>query len=689
MPIQLDGITARGRTLRRVTQIANVLFRQGFEVFVEHTPLSPLVTPECRAEVESACRCKEDQGSCPCGHARPMPQRVLNTVIELGPTFIKLGQIASTRPDLVPREYSEALQSLQEHVPSFSFKDMRRIVEEELGHPLEDAFKSFDEKPIASASLSQVHFAELLDGTPVAVKVQRPGIRAVIEQDLTILRWLARQMARLYPRVRNLRPEVAVEEFGRWTLKELDFHLEGETYDQFRRNFANSEDVGFPKIYCDHTTARCLTMERVDGMRVQEVTPRLHPHERERLARRLAEIELQMLVTDAFFHADLHPGNIFFKPDGQIVILDVGMVGRITPQLQDRFLCYWVAIERRQRERARYHLLKMALATEGADLEEFQRRYNAILDQFYGAPLLERSMAHTYLDILLAAAECNVIMPAEMMLQAKAVVTAEALDLVLYPEFKFTEEARPIVARELAHRATPRRLLDRVWGGLAEFILLGESPPAGPAPTSDDLDERRFRREVLKALAYVWADEGDSKLKEKQADISRYCSANYWIEHPELHALVQTGLGLLRLFTMQQDRAVRASEPDPEGANWQESTPGGNGDPFPDDDDDDGKGRYQEFLERTHDRQGKGRPWTADAQRTAAYWEEETRHFHASTFWDDKQILQSSLKSGISLLRLFVDQLAQAVEAKQRENEATDPELVAVKQAHSGTPEQE
>jgi hypothetical protein len=508
----------------------------------------------------------------------------------------------------------------------------------------------------------------------VAVKVQRPGIRAVIEQDLTILRWLARQLARLYPRIRNLRPDAAVEEFGRWTLKELDFHLEGETYEQFRRNFANREDVIFPKIYWDYTTSRCLTMERLDGMRVQEVTPSLHPHERQRLARRLAEIELQMLVTDAFFHADLHPGNIFFKPDGQIVILDVGMVGRITPQLQDRFLCYWVAIERHQRERALHHLLQMALTTEGAGLEEFQRRYNAILDQFYGAPLLERSMAHTYLDILLAAAECNVIMPAEMMLQAKAVVTAEALDLVLYPEFKFTEEARAIVARELAHRATPRRILDRVWGGLAEFILLGESPPAGPAPSSDDLDERRFRREVIKALAYVWAEEGNRKFKEKQSDVDRYTSAAYWSEHAGLHAALQTGLGLLRLLTMQQDRALWASEPDPEAVNWQRSTQKGHGSPVPGDDDG-GKVRYQEFRDATHDRQDKGRSWTADAQQTAAYWEDEARKFAHADFWEDKQLLQSGLKSVMTLMRLLVDQLAQAVEAQQQENEANDPDL--------------
>lgn len=300
MAIKLNGIKARGQTLRRLTQIANILFRQGFEVFVEQTPLAPLVTPECRAEVEAACRCEEEKGTCPCGHALPLPRRVLNTVIELGPTFIKLGQIASTRPDLVPAEYSEPLRALQENVPPFPLAEVRRIVEEELDRPLEEAFRSFAMEPVASASLAQVHYATLPDGTPVAVKVQRPGIQSVIEQDLTIMRWLARQVARLYPGVRNLRPEAAVEEFGRWTLRELDFRLEGQNLDEFRRNFAGSKDVVFPKVYWEQSTRRVLTMERVEGMRVHEVVATLKPYERSQLARRLAEIELQMFITDAF-----------------------------------------------------------------------------------------------------------------------------------------------------------------------------------------------------------------------------------------------------------------------------------------------------------------------------------------------------------------------------------------------------
>jgi hypothetical protein len=285
-------------------------------------------------------------------------------------------------------------------------------------------------------------------------------------------------------------------------------------------------------------------------------------------------------------------------------------------------------------------------------------------------------MARTYLDILLAAAECKVVMPSEMMLQAKAVVTAEALDLVLYPEFRFTEEARPIVAREVAKRASPRHLLDRMWSGLAEFILLGESPPAGPSATTEKLDERRFRREVVMALAFVWADDMDEKLREKQADIDRYTSADYWVGHPEIHAVLQTGLGILRLFSMQMDRALWAGEPETQTALQPETATANsaeqNGQVGSQISADGGKERYTVFLKETFDRHGKGQSWTEDVRQTAAYWEDRARYFSFSDFWDEKQIIRSGLKSGLTILRLIVGQLAQAIESKQRENEKND-----------------
>ena len=662
MAIVIDGLRARGQTLRRLREIANVLFRHGFEAFIDRTPLARLVTPDCRRDVQEACRCQAGGQSCPCAHCLPLPERLRNAIVELGPTFIKIGQVASTRPDLVPSEYSQPLRTLQENVPPFSFEQVKSVVEEELGRPLAQLFHRFDEAPVASASLAQVHFARLPDGTPVAVKVQRPGIRQVIETDLAIMHWLARQLARLYPRVRNLRPQAAVEEFGKWTLRELEFRLEGKNLDEFRRNFTTRQDVIFPTVYWQHTTGRVLTMARVSGMRIDEVAARLPEAERAQLARRLQEIVLQMFITDAFFHADLHPGNVFFTADGRIVILDVGMVGRMSAEKQDRFLCYWVAITRRQRERAFYHLRQMALSTVGADLIAFRQRYDQILDLFYDAPLADRSLAQTYLEILLAGGEAGVIFPSEMLLQAKAIVTAEALDLVLYPQFEFSEEARPIVAREVARRASPGRLVDRVWSGLAEFILLGEAPPAGPATRRDEADERRFRREVLKALAYAWAEDVGETLRDKQADVYRYATSDYWFDHPEAHAALQTGLGFLHLLAMQLDNGLSASEP------LAGASPAGNGAGLHAASS--GDNRYQTFRQALDERGEKGRPYTADVRQTARYWRAESAAFSQESYWDDKQMLRAGLKSGLDLLRLFVGQLAQAVEASQQEDEA-------------------
>lgn len=223
-------------------------------------------------------------------------------------------------------------------------------------------------------------------------------------------------------------------------------------------------------------------------------------------------------------------------------------------------------------------------------------------------------------------------------------------------------------------------LLDRVWSSLAEFILLGEAPPAGPVPTSDELDERRFRREVLQTLAYVWAGDVDEALREKQTDIDRYTSADYWLEHPELHTALQTGLGLLQLFAMQMDRAVWASEPETEappqpampGDGRQTTDSSGNAGAWPDDG---GKERYRAFLEETHNRHEKGRSYTEDARQVVRYWEDEVRDFPNAEFWDDKHVLRAGLKSAFTLLRLFTDQVAQTIEAKQKENAAKDPEL--------------
>ncbi|MFZ5827816.1 MAG: ABC1 kinase family protein [Bacillota bacterium] len=587
---------------------------------------------------------------------RPAPEAVYRAVVRLGPTFVKLGQVASTRPDLVPEAISQRLRQLQEGVPPFSTEAARTVVEEELGMPLQEAFRSFPSEPVAAASLSQVYLAELADGAPVAVKIQRPGLRPVMERDLAILASLARLVSWLKPSVRKLRLTVAVTEFANWTLRELDFSQEGRNLEEFRRNFADWEDVIFPQVYWSHTRGRILTMQQVSGLRLYELPERLSADARYKLAKRLAEVEMKMFISDQFFHADLHPGNIFFQPDGKIAVLDVGMVGRMTAAQRDRFLAYWTAISRRQRESAFHHLIRMAEETQRADLAGFRSAYDQILDRFFDRALSERSLAQTYLDVLLCGARYGVVFPSAMILQAKAVVTAEALDLVLAPDFRFSEEVRPIVARELARRASPRRLIDRLWGGLAEWVILGEMGPPGEPPTTDEPDEEAFRRYAIEAVVREWADAAARRLREMRGETSRYSSAEFWMARPEQHALLQNGLGLLRLVSsgllrVQREADLQGQSAGLAGAESAKS----------------GEARWEAFRSAVRRPAAGGHHGAEEAGKAAAYLESEAASFMEPGYWEDRYESRILLTLSLTLLEGVVGHMERAISESLRE----------------------
>jgi len=484
-------------------------------------------------------------------------EAIHRAVVRLGPTFIKLAQLASTRPDLVRPAIAERLRSLQENAPRLDFQTIRTVVEGELGCALTDAFRCFERRPAAAASLAQVHFAELADGTPVAVKVQRPGMSPLIERDVAVLAAIARLLEMVWPLGRRLGLVRAVREFGRWTLAELDFRAEAANLEEFRVNFRAQDDVWFPAVYPALSSRRVLTLERIEGLRVGEVAARRGAHYAQRMAGRLAEIEIQMFVADAFFHADLHPGNVFFTTDGRIAMLDVGMVGRLSVRERDRFLAYWIAISRRRRERAFTHLLALAESTATADLEGYRHAYDQVLDRFYDKDLGAMSLARTYLEVVSAGARFGVVFAPSLLLQAKAVVTAEALTAVLAPEFRFTEEVRPIVARELARRATPARLRERAWDAWPEWVLFGEivaDTGADHAPI--DADERSFRRLARQALAAAWSDAGVRRLAEAELRLPSRASAGWWRSHPERRALLRGVIAVARGAAAEVARLV-------------------------------------------------------------------------------------------------------------------------------------
>lgn len=409
-----------------------------------------------------------------------IPRHFVGSLLKLGPTFIKLGQILSTRPDFLPKAYIDEFQVLQENVPPFSLDEVRGIIREELGSEIPALFKSFDERPVAAASLAQVHFAVLHDGSEVAVKVQRPHAHEAIGEDMAVLSGFVDLASKLLPRtVRNLNLVDGFNEFRRYTLQELDFAQEARTMERFRRNFKDWPDLVIPEVHRPYTTTRVLTMGRVGGMRLKDLAATLPIETRRSLNARLLAMEMKMFVSDGLFHADLHPGNIFFQEDGKIALLDFGMVGEISERQRDHFILYFLAVVQKQTRRAFYHLTSLARRRPGADEEAYYRQFKALADGFLRSTLAQQSFTQTYLQILLAGARYGFVFPSELLLQAKAVTTAEALMLTLVPDLKFESEARPIIVQQYADRAMDfHRLRTQVERVLPELLLFGEAPPA-------------------------------------------------------------------------------------------------------------------------------------------------------------------------------------------------------------------
>ncbi len=435
-----------------------------------------------------------------------IPARFAQSLIDMGPIFVKLGQMMSTRPDVLPKEYIAALERLQENVPPFAWAQVNAIVRRELGRDVNEVFASFDREPIASASLSQVHFAVLPGGESVAVKVQRPGIRALVERDMLVLSRLIGVLAWLFPKqVRRANLRDGFNEFKRYTLQELDFSHEGTTIERFRCNFRGWDDLVFPNVYWKYSTPRMLTMERVSGMRLHEAARLLPPAKREQLNTRLIEIEMKMFISDGLFHADLHPGNIFFREDGKIVLLDFGMYGELTDEQQDHFVLYWMAVVQNEVKRAFYHFQRQCERLADANEAAFFARFRELANKFYHSALRDTSITQVYLEMIASGYQYGFVFPSQLLLHAKAITTAEALTVVLVPDLKFEQVSKPVIVREFARRvANPARLTYRIQQLLPELLISGEVLPI----TARDA----YRAD--QSVAFPWDELGETLLGE-------------------------------------------------------------------------------------------------------------------------------------------------------------------------------
>lgn len=397
------------------------------------------------------------------GELPPRGVRIRRTLEDLGPIFVKFGQILSTRRDLLPDDIALELARLQDRVPSYSGQLARRIIEEAFGRPLSAVFQSFDEVPLASASIAQVHAARLHDGAEVVVKVLRPGIDRVIRRDVGLLYTLAELAERYWREGRRLRPMEIVEEYERTIFDELDLVREAANASQLRRNFSGSELLYIPAVYWPYVRSNVMVMERISGTPVDDTEALRAQHvDFKRLAEQGVEIFFTQVFRDNFFHADMHPGNIFVSPQGRYIAVDFGIVGTLSPSdqryLAENFLAFF---NRDYRRVAELHLESEWVPPE-TRVDQFESAIRTVCEPIFERPLRDISFGHFLLRLFQTARRFHMEVQPQLVLLQKTLLNIEGLGRQLYPELDLWSTAKPFLERWMDAQIGPEAFIRQV-----------------------------------------------------------------------------------------------------------------------------------------------------------------------------------------------------------------------------------
>jgi ubiquinone biosynthesis protein len=410
----------------------------------------------------------------------PRAVRLREALEELGPIFVKFGQMLSTRPDLLPEDIAEELAKLQDRVPPYPGDVAVRLVEQALGGKLETFFSEFNREPIASASVAQVHIARLPDGSEVAVKVLRPGIESVIDRDLELLYLLARLAMRYVPDARRLRPVEVVHEFSKTIHDELDLRVESANASRLRANFEGSSLLYVPKIYWDLTRRTVMVLERIHGIPVANIDAlKAAGIDMRKLAHDGVEIFFTQAFRDGFFHADMHPGNIFVSPEGQYRAVDFGIMGTLGEKdkryLAENFLAFF---NRDYHAVAEAHL-RAGWVPPGTRLEEFEAAIRTVCEPVFAKPIKDISFGRFLLHLFQTARRFNMEIQPQLVLLQKTLFNIEGLGRRLYPDLDLWETAKPYLERWMSEHMGPRAFLHSLrkefpkwWAMLPEIPAL-------------------------------------------------------------------------------------------------------------------------------------------------------------------------------------------------------------------------
>ncbi len=435
----------------------------------------------------------------------PRAVRLRHALETLGPIFVKFGQVLSTRRDLIPPDIAEELARLQDRVPPFPGTDAQRILREVYGKPLEQVFARFDTEPIASASVAQVHLAQLPDGTEVAVKVLRPGIAPVINKDVALLDAGAMLLELLWSDGKRLKPREVVAEFARHLEDELDLMREAANANQLRRNFLHSPLLVVPEIYWDYCSTQVMVMERMHGLPVSAVERlRAQGVDIPKLARAGVEIFFTQVFRDGFFHADMHPGNILVTPEGQYVALDFGIMGTLTDVDKHYLAQNFIAFFRRDYRRVAEVHVESGWAPPGTRVDEFETAIRAVCEPIFDKPLKEISFGKVLLRLFQTSRRFNIEIQPQLVLLQKTLLNIEGLGRDLDPELDLWSTAKPYLERWMSEQVGWRGLVRRIG---EELPYWSETLPQLPRLIHAALTDRSKADALQKRLDALVAEQ--------------------------------------------------------------------------------------------------------------------------------------------------------------------------------------
>ncbi|MCB2153607.1 AarF/ABC1/UbiB kinase family protein [bacterium] len=455
---------------QRYRQILAVLFKYGFDDLVERLNLESYVEKGLKLIARG------DQSEAI--QKATSAERTRMAIEELGPTFIKLGQILSTHPDILSEEIVVEFEKLQDHVPAFSFDEVRKIVEEDLGESIESVYDDFQETPIAAASIGQVHRAKLKDGKEVVVKVQRPGIKRIVETDLDILFHLAELAERHMEGMEAHNPSKVIEDFSQTIHNELDFTTEAANMEAFLGEFRHEEGVYVPTVYHDLTSPRVLTMEFVRGIKPSNIEElRKADFDPNQIAHRGYKYMIQQILVFGFFHADPHPANHLVMSDGTICYLDFGMMGHLSRREREEFADLVTAIAKRDEVLAAKSFVRLSNWDTEPDREKLEKALEHFMNQHFHKSLKKMELGRLLRELVEILGDFRMRLPQDLLLVVKALSTVEGLGRMLNPEFDPIAEAEPMLRRLQRARKHPLRVAQDTMDATGEMLhFLRELP---------------------------------------------------------------------------------------------------------------------------------------------------------------------------------------------------------------------